>query len=59
MKQYFLLYWKLNKLEFGNPMHNAQLRRAAAKGFGGDRKAPEKRRATCFDLNLALSVKQL
>ena len=29
---------------------------ATAKGFGGDRKAPEKERAACFDPILALSV---
>ena len=39
-------------------MHNAQctIKARAAKGFGGDRKAPEKGRATCFVFNLALSV---
>ena len=32
---------------------------APAKGFGGDRKAPEIGRETCFDSSLALSVKQV
>ena len=45
-------------------MHNEggglrpRILKAAAKGFGGDRKAPEIGRETYFDFNLALGVKQ-
>ncbi len=43
---------------FGGQMPIRACKGAAAKGFGGDRKAPEIGRAACFDPALAMGVKQ-